>query len=249
MKFLFAFLLLIMLVPSVAPFDPMKTNSAAPSQPPGTVHLMGTDMLGRDVFSRLLHGGRRTILMAAAATLIAVIPGGIIGLGAGYYGGWFEKLVLIFNNAMLAFPGLMLAFVVVTLAGQTSEAVALAVGLAQIAPFIQVARSITLSIKAEAYIESAKALGASERRILRDYIFPNCLPTLTAYTVVIFSYSILNSAALSFLGLAGQPGVPDWGVMLAEGRAVFRDAPWVSFMPGLAITLVVATLNALSRYE
>jgi peptide/nickel transport system permease protein len=247
MRLFFFLLILFQVLPVFAPYDPMQTHTENINTPPDNIYLMGTDMLGRDVLSRMLYGGQRTVFTAFAATLIAVIPGALIGLSAGYYGGWLERLVIVVNNALLAFPGMIFAFVVATLTGQSAGSIALAVGLAQVAAVMQVARSAAVSIRNATYIEGATAIGASQVYILWRYIFPNCLPILMSYGLIVFSYCILNSAALSFLGFGDQPGIPDWGVMLAEGRGVFREAPWVSFYPGMAITLIVFIINA--HYE
>ncbi len=232
-------LVLLLLLPALAPFDPMQTDPGSPMQPPSGAHLLGTDMFGRDVLSRVLVGGRTTFLTALTATLIAVVPGMSLGLLA--RGPWAQALDTL-NLALLALPGLLLAFVVLTLVGV--EGVALGVGLAQVAPCVQVARGLADQIRAEPYIESAIAAGAHELRVTARHVLPNALPVLAAYATVIFSYSLLNSAALAFLGFG--TGAAEWGLMLAEGRAVLRDAPWVSVAPGAALTALVMTLTTLA---
>ncbi len=229
-------LLLILIAPLFAPFDPMTTDPAGSLTSPDSAHLLGTDRLGRDVWSRLLYGGQRTVLIAALATTIAVGFGMLLGMTG--WGG-FDLLM----NALLAFPTLLLALVVITLLGTGAVSLALATGIALIAPFARVTRGAVRATRDLPFVESARALGASDWRIFTRHIAPNIAPTLLAFAGVTFAYSVLNSAALSFLGLGGDLGTPDWGAMLAEGRVAFRTAPWISVAPGLAITLLVWVVN------
>lgn len=235
------FVAAILFAPLAAPYDPMRTDAANTLQAPNAAHWVGTDALGRDVLSRALYGGQHTLLIAGAATLIAVVPGVLLGLLSAV--GWLERPIVVLTNALLAFPGLLLALLVITLLGQGAFQLALATGLTQIAPCARVARAAVKSVLAQGYIEAAKGLGAGQVRIVCHYVLPNVMVTVLAYTGVIFAYAILNSAALSFLGLGGEPGIPDWGVMLAEGRQAFRLAPWVAAAPGLAITVTVLLAN------
>lgn len=233
--------LLVVIAPLLAPADPMRTEPARQLETPGNEHLLGTDLLGRDVLSRALVGGQHTLLIAAAATLIAVAPGVLLGLLSVFSAA--DRIVGVLLNALLAFPGLLLALLLLTLLGQGALPLALATGCTQIAPCARVVRSSVVSVHALGYVDAAQALGATRLRIVTRHILPNVLPTLLAYTGVIFAYAILNSAALSFLGLGGEPGIPDWGVMLYEGRQAFRRAPWIAAAPGLGITLTVILAN------
>lgn len=239
---LLAFGFLLLVAPLLAPYDPMQTDTTASLLPPGGSHPLGTDRLGRDVWSRLLVGGQRTLGLAMVATGIAVLPGLLIGLAAASWR-WVDGIILAFTNALLAFPGLLLALVVMTLLGQGALSVAIATGLALVAPFARVTRTAALSVRSMGYIEAARAVGADSLRIAFVHVLPNAAPTLLAYVGVTFSYALLNSAALNFLGLGGDLGAPDWGTMLFEGRVVFRSAPWVSLAPGLAISGVVYAVN------
>jgi ABC-type dipeptide/oligopeptide/nickel transport system permease subunit len=200
--------------------------------------------VGRDVFSRVLYGGQHTLLIAAGATGIAVILGLALGFLA-YMGQLTERLVTVLVNALLAIPGLIIAFVVLTLLGRGDLPLMLATGFAQTAPFARLVSTVMKGVETELYVEAAESLGASRWRIFGAHILPNIGTPLLAYVGAVFSYCILNSAALSFLGLGAEPGIPDWGVMLAEGRTGFRVAPWVSFFPGILITLTVAAVNRL----
>jgi ABC-type dipeptide/oligopeptide/nickel transport system permease subunit len=236
----------LIFAPQIAPYDPMQTAPDQTMQPPGVEHPFGTDAFGRDVFSRLLYGGQRTLAITIFATTTTVLAGLCLGLVASAAGGWFERMALSFINALLAFPSLLLALIILTLLGTGAVPLALATGLSQVGAYARIVRSAVIAVHPALYIEAALVMGADSRHIFLRHILPNIQPTITAYAGVMFSYNLLNSAALSFLGLGGAPGVPDWGVMLADGRAVLRAAPWMSLAPGIAITLVVMAVNHLA---
>jgi peptide/nickel transport system permease protein len=244
-----ALLCLILLAPMFAPHDPLRTNTDQILMPPDRAHPLGTDTLGRDVLSRALYGGQRTLFMAALATAVAAGVGLLFGAVAGWSAGASRLWRIVLDtllNALLALPGLVLALVVLTLLGTGALSVALAVGVGQAAPFARVARGAVLEAGSTGYVEAARAAGATSARILLRHVLPNARPLLLAYTGVTFGYCLLNSAALSFLGLSGDLGVPEWGAMLYEGRGVLRDAPWVSLVPGTLITLTVLAANRLA---
>ena len=236
----------VLFAPLLAPRDPMTTSSADALQPPSADYLFGTDFLGRDVLSRVLYGGQRTLVIAALATAVAVIPGALLGLLAGSAGRRVDDVLSAVMNALLAFPGLVLALVVVTLLGTGPWSVAAATGVALVAGFARVTRAVVLRARSSAYVEASRALGAGSLRLALRHVLPNVLPTLLAYAGVTFAYSVLNGAALSFLGLSGALGIPDWGAMLYDARVTFRAAPWVSLGPGIGITLIVYTVNRLA---
>jgi len=237
---------LVLIAPLIAPHDPMQTDVAAQFQPPSSEHLLGTDMLGRDVFSRILYGGQRTLVTAVSATVAAVILGTLLGLASSVSNPWLSRSIRVFIEALLAFPSLLVAFVVLTVLGAGQTSLAVAVGFVSIAPYAQVTHSSIVSTRSAHYVEAAKAVGATDWQVLWRHIVPNIQFTLLAYAGVTFAYSLLNGAALSFLGLGGEPGIADWGVMLWEGRGAFRAAPWISFVPGFAITATVFAVNSLS---
>lgn len=236
----------VLVGPSLVTTDPLHTDPAAQLQPPGQQHPFGTDLLGRDVFSRVLHGGRLTLLIAALSTLLAFGIGLPIGGLAGMWPEHAGAALMIVLNALLAIPGLVIALVVVTLMGRGSLPLVVALGIAQIAPVAVMTRSVILTVRSETYVDAALSLGATSVRILWSHILPNIRPTVLAYGGVVFSYTLLNGAALSFLGVGNEPGTPDWGVMLAEGRSAFRTAPWIGIAPGMAITLLVWAVNDLA---
>ena len=236
----------ILLAPLFAPRDPMTTSSADTLQPPSAAYPFGTDALGRDVLSRVLYGGQRTLIIAAAATAVAVVPGLLLGLLAGSAGRRVDDVLSAMMNALLAFPGLLLALVVVTLLGAGPWSVAVATGVALVAGFARITRAVVLRTRSAAYVDASRALGAGPLRLALRHVLPNALPTLLAYAGVTFAYSVINGAALSFLGLSGALGIPDWGAMLYDARVTFRAAPWASFGPGLGITLIVYLVNRLA---
>lgn len=243
MRLFLILLLFVISAPLLATHDPMATNTTVQRQPPTAQHVLGTDALGRDVWSRLAVGGWRTFGIAGGASGIALLPGIIFGLLLSAAPRRLISAADMLLNAVLAFPSLIFAFTVLTLLGQGALPLALAVGLAQIAPTVRIVRGAAATVRTEGYLESARSLGASPGRLLFVHLLPNIAPTLFAYAGVVFSYSLLNSAALSFLGLGGEPGIPDWGVLLAEGRQAFRTAPWIGLVAGLAITASVMIVN------
>lgn len=238
-------LLATLFAPYLAPYDPMATGETT-MQPPTRQHLLGTDLLGRDVLSRVIFGGRHTLMIAGIATLIAVLPGTCIGMSAAMCGSWINQILNLCVNSLLSIPALIIALVIMTLLGQGSWQVAVAVGISQVAVFARVTRSVVIVVRRADYIESARAIGAKSHHIVCRYILPNVVATLMGYAGVVFGYSILNSAGLSFLGLGGELGVPDWGVILAEGRLILRTAPWVAVAPGFVIFLTVSAVNSIA---
>ncbi|MEO8607644.1 MAG: ABC transporter permease [Chloroflexota bacterium] len=228
-----------LLAPILATENPMRTNLNAQLQPPGASHLLGTDVLGRDVFSRLLHGGRRTLLIASIATFTAVMVGGLLGLASGITNEFGNLILSGIITMLLAFPTLLVALVVLTILGIGPLSLALATGFSQIGAFGRISRTTAIRVRSQLYMESGYAIGATRWHMFRFYIFPNAQAALTSYAAITFSYCLLNSTTLSFLGLGGEPGVPDWGVMLAESRVALSEAPWLGIVPGLAITIVV----------
>lgn len=239
-------ILFVTLGPLLISTDPMTTSAAAQFQPPSREHVLGTDLFGRDILARFIYGGQRTLMMAGGATVLALGAGVPLGLIAGSTSGWINQALSGVLAAMLSIPSLLLALVFITLSGPSIIAIMLAVGLAQVTPCAYAIRAAVQSVRQMLYVEAARSMGGAAHYILAVHVLRGIRPTLLAYACVIFSYALLNGAALSFLGLAGEPGVPDWGVMLADGRAAFRFAPWISIVPGLGITLTVWAINRLA---
>jgi len=233
----------VLLAPRLAPAGPSIVDPAHVLLPPGQGNPLGTDFLGRDILARLLWGGRWTLRMGALALMAAVGLGLPVGLAAGSLGGRTDAVLMRLVDALLAFPGLLLALAAVAILGTGLTAVAMAVGLAAAPPYARVVRSIALEVRGQPYVEAARAVGCSPWRIAVRHILPNALPALIAFAATQLGWILLNGAALNFLGLGVPPGTPEWGLMLADGRGYLRDAPWASVFPGLALTLTVLAAN------
>lgn len=235
--------------PLIAPYDPLHAQDGAENLAPSAQHWFGTDMLGRDVFSRVVWGGRQTLLVGMLALIFTVAPGTLLGVLAGYAGRWLHTLITTLVNALLAIPTLVIAMVILTTAGRGTIQVALAAGLAAMPTFAILCRAATVQIRGAEYVAAAHTLGARPTHILRQHILPNIRPSLIGAATVTLAWSILNSAALNYLGFGGDPGIPEWGAMLAEARQAFRLSPWAALAPGVAITLTLLAINLLGQAD
>lgn len=232
--------------PLLATDNPRTANPEQQLTSPSAAHWFGTDLLGRDVYSRTLYGGRRTLPLGLAATCIAVAPGVLIGIVAGYAGRRVDAALTTGADALLAFPNLLLALALVAVLGRGSSEIALAIGIAGIAPMMRVIRAATLETRAREYVTAARSLGAHPAGILWRHVLPAVRPALVSFAGITFSWALLNGAALVFLGYGGAVGVPDWGVMLAEGRQSFQTAPWIATAPGAFLSATVWAVNHLA---
>ena len=231
--------------PHVAAYNPIATAPADQLLPPSLAHPAGTDLFGRDVWSRLLWGGRRSLGAGVLAVALAALPGSLLGLLAGYIGGRLDSVIMRIVDMLLAFPSLLLALTFVAWLGPGLTSAALAVGLAGLPRFARVVRAGTLGVRSELFIEAARVVGCRPERILLLHVAPHVRSIVIALSSLELGYALLNIGALSFLGLGAQPPTPEWGAMLAEGRTLLRHAPWVTAAPGLAITLSVLAFNLL----
>lgn len=231
------------LAPFLAPAGPLTADATRVLLPPAAGWPLGTDSLGRDVLTRLLWGGRWTLGMGLIALVVAVGLGLPTGLVAGTCGAWIESVLMRVVDAFLAFPSLLLAMAVVALLGRGMVAVAVAVGLAAAPTYARVVRSAVLEVRVQPYVDAARAVGCSEGRVMMRHVLPNAAAPLLAFAATQLGWVLLNGAALNFLGLGVQPGTPEWGAMLADGRGYLREAPWASTFPGLALTLTVLAAN------
>lgn len=235
--------LMAVLAPWLTSTGPLEADPERALLPPGPVHLLGTDFLGRDVLGRLLWGGRWTLQMGGLALAVAVGLGLPVGLVAGTLGGRVDALLMRIVDGLLAFPSLLLAMATVAILGTGLAPVAIAVGLAAAPPYARVVRSVALQVRGQPYIEAARAIGCTRWRIALRHVLPNSAPSLIAFGAVQLGWVLLNGAALNFLGLGAALGTPEWGAMLAEGRGYLRGAPWISVFPGMALTLTVLAAN------
>lgn len=236
-------LIAVILAPLLAPFDPDAVEPAAALQAPGAGHWLGTDNFGRDVLSRVLYGGRISLLMGLVAVSIGALAGVTLGLLAGFFGGWVDGVLSWFAEVLLAFPGILLALVVVTVLGLGLFNAMLAVGIGFIPSFLRVTRGSVLAARAAEYVAAARTVGVPTPRLLLRHILPNIGRPLLVLATIGAGGAILEGAALSFLGLGVQPPTAEWGAMLAAGQPYLRSAPWIALFPGLGIFLAVLAIN------
>lgn len=228
--------------PLIAPYDPIKISRDV-MQAPSQSHLMGTDNLGRDVFSRVVFGARISLQMGFIAVAIAASIGTLIGLIAGTYGGLVDGVFMRFIDALMALPGILLALTVAATLGPGLYNAMIAVGVAWIPSFARIVRSSVLQIKETTFVEAARASGASDMRLIIRHILPNVLASILVLASLGIATAILVGAALSFLGVGASPPTPEWGIMLSDGRPFMRSAWWIMAFPGLAITVTVLGAN------
>ncbi len=228
--------------PWVAPYDP-GAQTADILVAPGRAHLLGTDDLGRDLLSRIVYGGRISLVVGLVTVALAAAVGSLLGLVAGYYGRWVDTLVMRYIDLQWAFPNFIIAVGLVAVFGTGLANVIVAITLAFLDDFARIARGMVLAIRGEEYVAAARALGASDARILFRHVLPNASAPIIVQGTVSISYAILGEAGLSFLGLGVKPTTPTWGLILNDARPFFISAWWLGVFPGLAIMLVVLSIN------
>jgi len=243
---LFGLIVLLALIGTRAtPYDPVQMDIQNRLAEPGLEHLLGSDHYGRDIFSRLLAGAHLSLLIGLVSVSLAVSSGLLLGLPAGYFGGWVDMLVMRVMDLMLSFPSVLLALGIVAVAGPSLFNVMLAVGIASVPSYTRLVRASVLGIRGLPYIEAARALGSAPLRIITQHVIPNILAPLIVLATLGTAGAILTGAALSFLGLGSQPPIPEWGAMLSEARNYMRLGWWLTVFPGLAIAITVLSLNQL----
>jgi peptide/nickel transport system permease protein len=240
---LVVFILLALLAPVIAPFSPDQQVLTDRLLPPGGTYLMGTDGLGRDIFSRTLHASQISIPIGVFAMLVSVTVGVTIGTLSGYFGGWTDTVLMRLTDMLLAFPVFFLLLTVTTLFGRTIPVLILVLGLTSWGVNARIVRGQVLSIKEKEFVEAARSLGATNRGIVWRHIFPNILPVIIVDATLRVALVILIEGGLSFLGVGVQPPTPSWGNMVAEGGALLRRAWWVSVFPGAFLFLCTMSFN------
>ena len=230
---------LAILAPVLAPFDPLEMHPDDRFHPPSTTYPFGTDEFGRDILSRILMGSRISFSVGLISVAIATLVGVTTGLIAGYETGWFDAVAMRFFDALLAFPAILLAIVILAVLGPGSFSAMLAIAIVSIPAFARLTRACVLAEKERDYVLASKSVGARPGRILFRGILPNVTATLLVQITVAVAAAVLLEAALSFLGLGTPPPAPSWGSMLSIGRGYLPLAPWYGIFPGLAITLLV----------
>jgi peptide/nickel transport system permease protein len=235
-------LLMAALAPLIAPYDPIVPAGGA-LKPPDATHLMGTDNIGRDIFSRVIFGAQISLRMGFIAVVIAGVSGTVIGVVAGTYGRFADAVLMRFIDALMAFPGILLALAIAAVLGPGLYKAMIAVGLAAIPSFARLVRASVLQVKQTAFIEAARAVGCSDTRLIVRHIVPNVLTSVLVLATLGVATAILAGASLSFLGMGAQPPTAEWGAMLSQGRQFMNNGWWIMAFPGLAITLTVMAAN------
>ncbi len=242
---LVSLVLVSLLAPVVAPYDPVAIRLADKLRPPSRDHWLGTDYFGRDVLSRVLHGGRLSLTVGVLVVTVALALGVPLALVAGFLGGRVDNVVMRLMDAFLTFPPLLLAVAIVGSLGPDVRNVMLALGIVNVPVFGRLVRGATLAVREEVYVTAARALGAGTRRIAFRHVLPNVVAPIVVQMSVTFASAIIAEASLSFLGLGAQPPVPSWGRDLSEARRYLEDASWLLIAPTAAIMLGVLSVNFL----
>jgi peptide/nickel transport system permease protein len=240
------FVVVAVLAPVLAPYDPNKQGLGPSLEAPSAAHLAGLDKLGRDVLSRVIYGARISLITGVVSVLIALVLGGLVGAAAGAAGGRVDTILMRVVDVFLAIPGILLAIGIVTYLGQGLPQIMLAVGVASAPIFARILRGSLLASRELDYVIAARSMGASRTRLLVRHMLPNSLTPLIVAGTLTLATAVIDVAGLGFLGLGPpDPRTAEWGTMLTEGGDLLRRAPWLIFVPGLAITITVVGFNLL----
>jgi ABC-type dipeptide/oligopeptide/nickel transport system permease subunit len=227
----------------LAPYDPAFANILVKYQGPSAAHLLGTDQLGRDVFSRVIYGARVSIVVGLLAVLLAMVVGTAIGVTAAYYGRWVELFTMRGIDILMTYPTILLAILIVAFFGTALTNVIIAIAITRIPAFARVAHGMTLSVKEKEFVEAARVLGAVDLQIGNRHILPNILAPLVVVATLEVAVAILIEASLGYLGLSVQAPTPTWGSMIQDGRGVLDRAPWIANSAGVMIFVLVTAIN------
>jgi len=229
--------------PALAPYNPLVPSPLERLKGPSTAHFFGTDSLGRDILSRVIYGSRISLAIGVISVTISLVPGTLLGLLAGYFGGRLDSLIMRLMDVLLAFPAILLAIFITAILGPSLPNTMIAVGIVYIPHYARIVRSSVLSLREQLFIQAIGHLGGSHGRIIWGHILPNSLPPIIVYATLGMGTAVLQAAALGFLGLGAQPPQPEWGAMLSEGRQYIQLAPHVAAFPGAAILFLVLGFN------
>ena len=227
------------------PYDPLKISLREKLVAPSALHWFGTDEFGRDMLSRLMSGAATSVWISLLTVTLAVVAGTLIGLFSGYMRGWVDRIIMAFNNALLAFPGILLALGLLAVVGANKYGIVVALGIAYTPSVARVVRGTVLSLREREFIAASRLMGNSEAYTMARHILPNCIAPLVVLTTSMFGFVLLAESSLSFLGLGVPPPAPTWGNMLAGSRSYIASAPWLGIFPGLCISLTLLGINLL----
>jgi peptide/nickel transport system permease protein len=237
-------LLLALLADLIATHDPIRIRMRESFQPPSPAHWLGTDSLGRDVYSRVVYGARLSLAIGLATVIVSGVFGTAFGVLSGYFRDWDDALMR-FMDALMAFPPLLLALAITAALGPSATNVVIALSVPYVPRIARLVRASVLTIRELDFVSAARAIGAGNLRIVLRHVLPNCLAPLVVQLTFVFAYAVLNEAALSFIGLGPPPPAPSWGNIITDGRDYLREAWWICLFPGIAISLTVLGLNLL----
>ena len=239
------FVIIAIFAPLIATHDPREADVTTRLAGWSTDHYFGTDGVGRDIFSRIIYGSQISLKIGLVAMTLSISVGAMLGILAGYYGGWLDNAIMRVMDMMLPLPSILLAMVIVAILGTSLTNAIIAVSIVYIPQYARILRASVLKIREQDYVTAARVIGASDFRILWNAILPNCVAPLIVQSTLGMGEAILVAAGLSFLGLGAEVGEPEWGAMLNENRQLIRRAPWTVMTPGIAIFLTVLGFNLL----
>ncbi len=239
------FVLMTIFAGKIAPHDPLAQNYDALLQAPSRMYPFGTDQVGRCLLSRILYGGKTSLVIAIAVTLLMAVIGVIVGMISGYFGGIVDTILMRFTDMLLAFPHIVFVIAIVSVLGTGTRNLIIAMTVISWTMYARVTRSMVITIKNEDYVEQARLSGASKPAIMFRYIVPNVIPYLIVLITQDIGSNLLTLASLSLLGLGSQPPTPEWGYMLSEGKRYMQTAPWMLLFPGMVILICVIIFNLL----
>ena len=245
---LFGILLISILAPWLAPYDPLKIDMKNALMPPSKLHLLGTDNIGRDILSRVIYGGRQSIVLAAIATSMSMALGCIIGMIAGYFGSWVDVAITSISNIFQGLPGMTMMIAIAGLMGSGVTSMMLALVITSWVGFSRIVRGEVMKIKKEYFIEGLRSFGVGHMRILFYHVMPNLISSIVIIFATRIASSILSVASLSFLGLGLEPPTPDWGVMISDARMYYRTSPMLVIAPGVCIVLFSLCVNIIADW-
>jgi len=238
-------ILVAVLAPWIAPYEPLKLDVKSRFEPPSSEHWMGTDSFGRDVLTRVMYGSRISLVVGLISVGIGTTVGTTVGLVSGFIGGTVDTVIMRLIDVMLALPTILLAMVLIVSLGQSLTNVMVAIGLSSVPAYARLTRGNTMAIRERTFVEAAVASGMSRLRIMVKHVFPNVIAPIIVVATLSTASAIIFGSALSFLGMGAQPPTPEWGLLLSEGRSYLGQAWWVSTFPGLAIVATVLGINLL----